>query len=135
MSSKAILCVDDEAIIVMSIKQELKAHFKERFIYETALNAREALTIIDELNADGVRLILIISDWLMPGMKGDEFAALVKEKHPGIQTILVTGHAPEETISGIKNRNIINAVIFKPWRNNDLISTVEHCIEAMPAGI
>jgi CheY-like chemotaxis protein len=84
MTEQAILCVDDEAIIVLAIKQELKTHFRERFIYETALNAEEALTIIDELTADGVSLILVISDWLMPGMKGDEFLSVVKRNHPKI---------------------------------------------------
>ena len=50
MNKKAILCVDDEAIIVMSIKQELKAHFRERLLYETALSAADGLSIIDELS-------------------------------------------------------------------------------------
>ena len=68
MSKKAILCVDDEAIILLSVKQELQSHFRERFIYETALSAKEALVIIDELSAEGIVFILVISDWLMPGM-------------------------------------------------------------------
>ena len=132
MSKKAILCVDDEAIIVMSIKMELKSHFKDRFFFETALNAAEGLSIIDELCADGVKLILVISDWLMPGMKGDEFAAKVKERHPDIHTILITGHAPKETIEQITNAHLISAVLQKPWNNRELITTVERCIAMLP---
>ena len=132
MNKKTILCVDDEAIIVMSIKQELKAHFRERFLYETALSAADGLSIIDELNESGANIILLICDWLMPGMKGDEFITKVKEQHPDVQTILVTGHAPKETIAQIENENLISAVIQKPWHSRDLITTVERCLAAPP---
>lgn len=125
MSKKAILCVDDEAIILLSIKQELKSHFRERFIYETALSAREALGVIDELSAEGISFILVISDWLMPGMKGDEFLAEVKREHPEIKTILVTGHAPAESLKRMKAEDLTDSIILKPWRRDELIREVE----------
>jgi DNA-binding NtrC family response regulator len=128
MTEQAILCVDDEAIIVLAIKQELKTHFRERFIYETALNAEEALTIIDELTADGVSLILVISDWLMPGMKGDEFLSSVKRSHPTVKTILVTGHSSPEILERMKRDKVTNSVVLKPWKNVELMSTVENLL-------
>ncbi len=73
MSELAILCVDDEALILLAIKEELKNAFGGRFLYETALTADEGIQIIQDLVEDGIRLVLVITDWLMPGMKGDEF--------------------------------------------------------------
>ena len=68
MAKRAILCVDDEAIILIALKQELKIHFGDRFTYETAINALDALKAIDELSAEGIEIAVVISDWRMPGM-------------------------------------------------------------------
>jgi CheY-like chemotaxis protein len=125
MTRQAILCVDDEAIIVMSIKEELKRHFRERFIYETAYTAAEGIEVIDELAAEGVVIILVISDWLMPGMKGDEFLAEVKRRQPGTKTILVTGQASPEAIERMRSDGLVNSIILKPWRNQELIERIE----------
>jgi len=125
MSKQAILCVDDEAIILLSVKQELQSHFKDRFLYETALNPKEALAIIDELSAEGIVFILVISDWLMPGMSGDEFLAKVKGSHPEIKTILLTGHASSDSVERMQREELTDSIILKPWKRNELIQKVE----------
>lgn len=129
MSSCAILCVDDEAIILLSLKEELRLHFGSRFRYETACNAKEAMSIIDELADEKVNVILIISDWLMPGMKGDEFLIQVKKKHPDIQSILVTGHADAASIERALKEASTSRVLTKPWGTTELIEAVKHCVD------
>ena len=99
---RAILCVDDEPIILISLKQELKKKFGNRFNYETAMNADEAMEVVDELAGSGISVILILSDWLMPGIKGDEFLIRVHQKYPKIQSILITGHADEKAMERVK---------------------------------
>lgn len=130
MNKQAILCVDDEAIILMSIKQELKNHFKTRFLYETALNAEEALEIVNELTEDGITLILVISDWLMPGMKGDDFLRQIRGINPAIKTMMITGHAAKDALEAIEKENLADRILIKPWRNSQLISAVEEIIPA-----
>ena len=127
-TNRAILCVDDEAIIVFSIKVELKRHFKDLFLYETASAADEALDIIAELYGQGIKVILVLSDWLMPGMKGDEFLAMVKSRYPGIKTILVTGNADKATTDRLQRDGITNAILYKPWSKRDLIARGEECV-------
>ncbi len=129
MTKQAILCVDDEAIIVMSLSQEIRSHFRDRFIYETALSAEEAFVIIDELTKEGIRLIMVISDWLMPGMKGDEFLSTVRQMHPDTKTLLVTGHAPREVIDKMKKDEVVNAVLIKPWSTENLIKTISEFVD------
>lgn len=126
--NRAILCVDDEAIIVMSLKQELRSHYQDRFIYETALNATEAMEIIDELAADGITVITIISDWLMPGVKGDEFIERVHERYPDIKAIIITGHADQSSLDRLKENGKLSAVLRKPWASRDLIEAVDSCV-------
>jgi len=125
---RAILCVDDEAIIVLSLKQELRSHYRDRFIYETALNAAEAMAIIEELAAEGVTVITIISDWLMPGLKGDEFLERVHERYPEIKSIIVTGHADEASLVRLLSQGSLSAILHKPWTSRDLIEAVDRCL-------
>lgn len=127
-SRNAILCVDDDEMIVISIKNELIAHFGARFQYETALNAFEAMNIIDELVEDGIRIILILSDWLMPGMNGDEFLIKVNEKYPEIKALIITGYADIISISKNKEKINLKGIINKPWNSNELILQVESCV-------
>jgi len=127
LKQSAILCVDDEPIILISLKQELKKKFGSRFNYETAINADEAMEVIDELAGSGVCVILILSDWLMPGIKGDEFLIMVHKKYPNIQSILITGHADERAMERVKKEAGTYTVLSKPWNSNELIEAVEFC--------
>ena len=124
----AIVCVDDDEMILISLKQELIAHFNGRYRYESALNAEEALDLIDELVADKIYIILVITDWLMPGMNGDEFLMKVHEKYPEIQTLVITGYADILAVSKARQRINLCGVITKPWNSDDLIQSIETVI-------
>jgi CheY-like chemotaxis protein len=124
LSDKAILCVDDEAIILLSLLQELKRNLGNQYTYERATSAEAALRIIDELDQEGIHVVLIISDWLMPGIKGDEFIEIVKQKHPEIKVIMITGQADKSAIERVSGIASVVAVLKKPWRAEELIHTV-----------
>ena len=125
---QAILCLDDEVIIVEAMRQELRGYFGQRFLYETALSAGEARNVLEDLVDEGVKVILIISDWLMPGTRGDEFLAEVRKRHPGLRAILVTGQADEAAIERVERDNLAECIVRKPWKADELTKAVEHCI-------
>jgi DNA-binding NtrC family response regulator len=124
MGKQAILCVDDEVIILLSLIQELKVAFGTRFLYEQATNAQEALNVVDELSQEGVEVIFIISDWLMPGMKGDEFLEIVHQRFPGIKQIMITGQADGQAIERVRTNEAVLGVFGKPWNSRQLIDTI-----------
>lgn len=124
MGGRAILCVDDEAVILLSLVQELKNAFGSRFLYEKATSADDALEIIDDLAADGVRVILVISDWLMPGIKGDAFLEMVRQKYPDIKAIMITGHADLDIIGKVGSLDSVLAVLKKPWSSRELTGLI-----------
>src|SRR5262249_34961423 len=106
MKKKAIICVDDEKIVLTSMRDQLRNHFKDKYLYATADNATDALDLVDELTTQHVKIIIIVSDWLMPGIKGDELLIQIHKKYPNIVTIMLTGHANEEAIDNArKNAN------------------------------
>jgi len=125
---EAILCVDDEAIILLSMKQELKRRFGGRFVIETALDASEASAVIDDLESRSVITALVISDWFMPGVRGDQFLVELHVRRPEVKSILITGHADELAVERAQREASLGAVLRKPWRSDELYAAVESCL-------
>ncbi len=125
MNKTAILCVDDENIILESLIEQLKKYFGDGFLYEIAENAEEGMEIIEELIKDGIKNIIIVTDWLMPGTKGDEFLINVHKKYPSVVNILLTGQANEDAINRARKNADLFAVIQKPWSEEDLYNIIK----------
>jgi len=125
MSKNVFLCVDDEKIILDSIKAQLKEKYGNTFLYETAESASEAMEIIDELMADDEVRLIIITDWLMPVMKGDEFLVNVHHKYPKVLNIMLTGQADAESVERTKREANLFKCIRKPWMESELLATID----------
>jgi len=125
---RAILCVDDEAVILLAMRQELRRRFGERFAIETALGATQALASIERLEAEGVEVAIVLCDWYMPGMRGDEFLAKLHATRPSIKSVLLTGQADEEAIARAREAAGIVACVAKPWRPEELARAIELCL-------
>ena len=129
MPDKAMLLVDDEALILLALKREISQQFGGEYRIETALNGEEGLEVISDLADEGIAIILIISDWLMPGMKGDEFLIRVKQKYPDILTFMITGQADGQAIDRARNEAGLFACFGKPWPKAELISSIEEALK------
>lgn len=132
MSKPVMLCVDDEVVVLDSLKIQLKKEFGETYLYEMAESADEGLEIIDELYEEGHEIIVIVSDWLMPGMKGDEFLIQVHEKYPNIVKVMLTGQADEDAIERVQNEAHLHRCLYKPWNAKELIETIRSGINTHP---
>jgi DNA-binding NtrC family response regulator len=125
MLDSAILCVDDEIMILESLREQLQRHFGDRYLYEVAEGVDEAWEAIDELYAEGIRILVIVSDWLMPGIKGDEFLIAVHARYPDIVTVMLTGQADEAAIERVRAEANLHACLRKPWTEAELVHTIE----------
>jgi len=127
---QAIICVDDEDIILEALKDQLGPFFENHFLIETSTTAEEALEIYDELIENGYEVPVVISDYLMPTMRGDEFLIKIHGKNPNILKILLTGHANIDGITNAINNANLYRFIPKPWDRDDLILTVREAIRS-----
>ncbi len=125
MTKPAILCVDDESVILESLRSQLREAFGDAYSYEIAQDAEDALEVIDELQEEGTQVILIVSDWLMPGMKGDEFLIQVHRQFPEVIKILLTGQADQEAIARAQAQANLHRCLFKPWSETELVESVQ----------
>jgi CheY-like chemotaxis protein len=129
MKKLAILAVDDEKIILDSIKIQLEKNFSHKFIFDYADNPEEALEVIDELTKEDISLLLVISDYMMPGMTGEEFAIKVKSKIKNANILILTGHMSQEKGLDLMKKNIVLKVMQKPWREDLLIDFINKLSE------
>ena len=122
----AILCVDDDRIILHSLKTQLKSAFGNTYAYEMAENGEDALELIEELSEDGSdeNIVVIISDWLMPGMKGDELLIKIHQKLPKAIKLMLTGQADQEAIERAVSEAKLYKCVEKPWVECDLIDCI-----------
>lgn len=124
MVKKAILCVDDEEIILTSLRDQLQNHFGDQYMYEFAESAGEALEVIEELDQKGLEILIIVSDWLMPGMKGDEFLMRIHQQYPQIVKVMLTGQANLEAIERTQQNANLYRCLYKPWSEAELMETL-----------
>ena len=94
--SLLILVVDDEPDVEMLFRQQVRRDLRSgRFVMEFAQSAPAALQRIGD--AEGVSLILILSDINMPGMTGLELLPKAKAMRPDVPVIMITAYGDEDT--------------------------------------
>ena len=94
--SYLILVVDDEPDVEVLFRQQFRRDLRAgRFAMEFAQSAPVALRRIGD--AEGVSLILILSDINMPGMSGLELLPKAKAMRPDVPVIMITAYGDAET--------------------------------------
>lgn len=131
MEKMVIVCVDDEVTVLNSLREELRLGLGDRFAVEMADNAEDALQYLRESLKDSSQEVgIVISDHLMPGMKGDEFLIEVNRLNSRIRKILLTGQASAEAVGNALNNANLYRYMSKPWDSKDLQMTIEEAAKS-----
>ncbi|UCD63484.1 MAG: response regulator [Candidatus Zixiibacteriota bacterium] len=117
-----IVLVDDEDIVLTSLSSFLSLETNYSVI--TFTSATAALEHIEAHGCD-----LVISDYLMPEMDGITFLAKVKEIHPEVPRIILTGYADKENAIKAINDVGLYQYIEKPWSNDDILIIIRNGLE------
>lgn len=125
MKKPVILCVDDEKIILDSLEEQVLKTLGDEFELELAESGTEALEVVEELDQTERPLAVIISDQIMPGIKGHQLLSKLQETHPNTRKILLTGQASLDAVQAAINQAKLYRYVTKPWEANDLMMTVQ----------
>ncbi len=111
-----VLLVEDEEEIRLLARHALE---DSGFTVVPAASAAAALTAYEEASAP---FDVLVSDIVMPGMRGTELAERLRERQPDLAVLFVSGYSgvgPQagEVINGV-------GVLRKPYRSHDLCSRV-----------
>jgi two-component system chemotaxis response regulator CheY len=122
MNNIYIICIEDQREVLNAIVEDL-SEFEEAFIVEECESADEAEELLDDIEAEGDYLGLVVSDHVMPGKSGVEFLTELHgdERFEQTKKILLTGLAThQDTIQAI-NQAAIDRYIEKPWQSEKLV--------------
>jgi two-component system chemotaxis response regulator CheY len=129
MDKGFIICVDDEESVVSTLKEQLAKYFGHTHEIEVATSGDEAWEIIQEIISEGGSVEVVITDQVMPGLKGDELLEKVNQISPDTIKILLTGQAGlQDTIDAI-NKGGLNYFVEKPWKIEELHVHIERLIQ------
>ncbi len=123
-----IICVDDEPAILETLEIELHRALDGEYLVEVAESGGEALELIEELSASGYQIALIIADYIMPGMKGDELLRVAHQRLPDTLTLMLTGQATPEALGNAVNEAGLHRYIAKPWSPEALRLTIREAV-------
>ena len=106
ISRRHILVVDDEPFVCDAVKMMLDFDGHD---VETAHSGKDALAMFEEGKFD-----LVITDFAMPAMKGDELAAAIKARAPKQPVVMITAYAEMLQSSGNPLKGV-DFIISKPF--------------------
>ena len=117
--AEKILVVDDEpevgAVIVDSLRE---AGYTPEIVDDSVA----ALSLISATTYD-----LIVSDVAMPGLTGLQLLALIKERQPSPEVILITAYSTEEVAAQALERGAFG-YLGKPFEVDDLLERVKQAL-------
>jgi CheY-like chemotaxis protein len=106
-----ILIVDDEIRVAMVLAESVRFQGHEAIV---AGSGEEGLALLDQTHPHAVFL-----DLVMPGMSGLEVLRRIRQSHPALPVVVLTGHASSAQIDEAKRLGATDC-ITKPFVLNQL---------------
>ena len=120
MSLHSILVVDDERVILNTLKRT----FRREYNVFSALSGEDALCIMERND-----IALIIADHLMPDMTGTELLKKTSQRYPNTIRIILSAYPDEKPFMDAVNTGHVHRYITKPWELEEVESVVREEIQ------
>ena len=120
-----LLFVDDDPGILSALR---RVFHRENYELLFADCAEDALTMLEAR-----RVEVIVSDFKMPGMDGNELLRIVRERWPQTLRIMLTGYASSDVVMGSMKDGAVYRFNLKPWNDDELRLTVALALEQYEA--
>lgn len=116
MDKRVVLFVDDEELILNSLRRSLADE-----PYETlfANSGSQALEILEQQQVH-----VIVSDLCMPEIGGLELLTIVKNSYPHVIRLVLSGNTDRGMLLEAINHGEILRFIPKPWKSNEELRTI-----------
>ena len=126
----AVVCVDDDPYILQMLGFQLGKILDQKCtLLEYFTNPTEALLNIDQLVAEKIDIIFIIVDYQMPEMTGAQLIRSIKEKHPDLKCVMLSGQVNPVSVDSLVKDKLLDSFISKPWDEEVLFNAVRPILE------
>ena len=124
-----IVCVDDDRALLDGLTQQLEEAFAATHEVEGAESAQEAIQLVEELSHGMSVVEMVISDQVMPGMKGDQLLEILHQRYPQMITVMLTGQAGLDSAIRAINHAGLSRYIVKPWHDDEFIMNIRELLD------
>ncbi len=116
-----VLFVDDEVNILKALQRLLR---NEEMNVVCAARGQEALEILERSPAQ-----VVVTDQRMPEMSGVDLLSQVRQRHPDVVRMMLTGYTEMDLAVDAINRGEIYRLITKPWNDDELRATIRQAFD------
>jgi len=121
MTEHTVLFVDDEVNILKAVQRLLR---HEPMHVLCASRAEEALDLLARNPTQ-----VVVTDQRMPEMSGVDLLSSVRERHPDVVRMMLTGYTEMTIAVDAINRGEIFRLITKPWNDDELRATLRQACD------
>jgi response regulator RpfG family c-di-GMP phosphodiesterase len=115
-----VLCVDDDAFMRNVLTRSIGTEYEVL----TSASGAEALQLIE--SSDPIQVV--VSDHRMPGLSGAQFLQAVRDKHPLMVRILLTGETDLAEAVAAMNQAALFRFLLKPGTQAVLLDTLQAAV-------
>lgn len=121
MPKQTLFFIDDDDQILKFVSSAMQ---KAGYRVLTAVSGPEALMMVEDYQGP---IDLVISDLIMPGIKGNDLAVYLKSKRPETKIIFMSGYA-ESVLEdyGIDQNEVV--FLHKPFTLDTLFATIQNAL-------
>lgn len=119
--NSVILCIDDDPFVLQMLSIQLNELLKGTgILIEFLTDPTLAVGKVEQLQADGFDVKLILTDYVMPKMTGYELIYALRIKYQDLRCILLSGQADKFETRELLELRMISCFIDKPWTLKDM---------------
>jgi thioredoxin reductase (NADPH) len=115
MARPAVLTVDDDPEVLLSIERDLRARYARKYRILRADSGMSALQILKRLLERNEPVALLLVDHRMPQMNGIEMLLEAIKLYPDAKRVLLTAYADTEAAIKAINDVQLHHYLLKPW--------------------
>ena len=117
-----ILIADDNDVVRRALRGLIR-HDESLAVVGEASNGQSALEAVKALQPD-----LVCLDVLMPGLDGLSILRTIRQEHPAIRVVLVTGQATPEVVSQARELGA-HGFVVKPFNAAKVLAAIRTALE------
>lgn len=122
VSNPRLLFVDDDPGVLAAVSR-----FLRRYRFEVT-TAHDGFAGLLELRQNGP-FHVVVSDYRMPGMTGDQFLAKVAEVAPDTRRMILSAYADSDLLLAAINAGKVHRYLTKPWDSQELLMVIQELVE------
>ena len=123
--NNAVICIDDDPMILQVLGFQLEKFIDaSNTLIELYINPSKALADIKEFVFDEIEIIFVIVDYQMPEMSGAKFIRSLKQTHPNLPCIMLSGQANSSQVRELEAEGYLEAFLSKPWEESEIYDLI-----------